>query len=59
MVRTPHLLLLAGVTLVLYGYWWLAVPPDALYEVVLFRVKAGVLSVVGGSVCLAAWLAKR
>ncbi|MDY0385443.1 hypothetical protein [Trichlorobacter sp.] len=59
MTRTPHLLLLAGVTLVLYGYWRLAVPPDALYGEVLARAREGVLSVAGGGGLLMVWLAKR
>ncbi|GEM_PF-1161723 len=53
------LLFLTGITLILCGYWLLAVPPDALYEQVLARVKGGIFSVLGGSGILIAWLTKR
>ncbi|MGB4599057.1 MAG: hypothetical protein WBI04_03685 [Trichlorobacter sp.] len=52
-------LLMLGIALILYGYWLLAVPPDALYEQVLARVKGGIFSVLGGSGILIAWLTKR
>lgn len=53
------LLLLLGLCLVIAGYWRLAVPPDALYDEVLARVRQGVLSVAGGGGLLMAWLVKR
>jgi hypothetical protein len=59
MLRTPLLLLLAGTALVIYGYWRLAVPPDALYGEVLARAREGVLSVAGGGGLLMVWLVKR
>lgn len=59
MLRLKPLILLSGILLILCGYGWLAVPADALYAVILFRVKAGVLSVVAGGGLLAAWLTLR
>lgn len=57
--HTKDLSLVIGIFLIILGYYLLAVPSDALYEVVLFRVKAGILSVVAGGGLLAAWLTKR
>jgi len=51
--------MLTGIALILYGYWLLAVPPDALYAEMLARAKGGILSVVAGGGLLVAWLAKR
>lgn len=48
-----------GTALVIYGYWRLAVPPDALYDELLARAREGVLSVAGGGGLLMVWLAKR
>jgi len=45
--------------LILYGYWLLAVPPDALYHQMLARARDGVFSVMGGSGLLMVWLVKR
>lgn len=53
------LFLLTGIALIAWGYHLLAVPPDALSEVMLARAKSGVLSVVAGSACVMLWLAKR
>jgi hypothetical protein len=53
------LLLLSGLCLVAVGYSRLAVPPDALYDEVLARVREGVLSVVAGGGLLMAWLTQR
>lgn len=52
-------LLLLGVCLIAYGYWLLAVPPDALYHQMLARARDGVFSVMGGSGLLMVWLVKR
>ena len=53
------LLFLTGIALILYGYWLLAVPPDALYQEMLSRAKGGILAVVGGSGLLMAWMTQR
>jgi len=53
------LLLPLGLCLVAFGYWLLAVPPDALHDVMVARAKQGVLSVTGGGGLLMVWLAKR
>ena len=52
-------LFLAGFLLIAYGYWLLAVPPDALYQEMLSRAKGGILSVVGGCGLLMAWMTQR
>lgn len=59
MLSKRRFLVLVSLTLIAYGYWRLAVPPDALYDVVLFRAKTGMLSVVAGGGFLAAWLTLR
>ena len=55
-INLRQLFLLTGIALILYGYWLLAVPPDALYQEMLSRAKGGILSVVGGCGLLIAWM---
>lgn len=59
LVNLKHVLIVTGTALVFYGYWLLAVPPDALYQEMLSRAKGGILSVVGGCGLLMAWMTQR
>lgn len=59
-MSSKHLLVvLASVALIIYGYYLLAVPPDALYDEIVGRAKGGVMSVLGGGGLLMTWLALR
>lgn len=53
------LLLLAGILLIAFGYHLLAVPPDAVSEVMLSRAKNGMICVICGGTLVMLWLAKR
>mgnify|MGYP000855238806 CR=1 FL=1 len=59
MSRLPLIIVLTGIALITYGYWQLAVPPDAGYQELLDRARNGVFSVVAGSTCIMLWLARR
>jgi hypothetical protein len=52
-------MLLAGLALVAIGYWQLAVPPEAPYQIMLDRARNGMLStVIGGLLLMIAMIQK-
>ena len=51
--------LFTGILLIAFGYHLLAVPPDAMSEVMLSRAKNGMICVIGGGTLVMLWLAKR
>jgi len=53
------MILLAGITLIAWGYHLLGVSPDAAHEEVMTRARNGMFCVVGGGAFLMLWLARR
>lgn len=58
-ISLTTLFFLTGILLIAFGYHLLAVPPDAVSEVMLSRAKNGMICVICGGTLMMLWLAKR